>query len=79
LRVIPLSLHFAGSILLLAISDRKTAADWLALPVLALLAILLVLARIAHALIGVRSVVLDYVHACARFLALNYFRKDGCC
>jgi succinate dehydrogenase / fumarate reductase membrane anchor subunit len=77
--VIPLSLHFAGSILSLAISDRKTAADWLALPVPALLVILLVLAGIVHALIGVHSVILDYVHARARLLALGYFRKDTGC
>jgi succinate dehydrogenase / fumarate reductase, membrane anchor subunit len=60
--VIPLSLYFAASILSLATSDRKTAADWLWLPVSALVAILVVLAGITHALIGVRSVVLDYVH-----------------
>jgi succinate dehydrogenase / fumarate reductase membrane anchor subunit len=67
--VIPLSLYFAASILSLATSDRKTAADWLAQPVPALLVILLVLAGIIHALIGVRSVILDYVHTRARLLA----------
>jgi hypothetical protein len=46
----------------LATSDGKTAADWLSLPVPVLVAILVVLAGITHALIGVRSVVLDYVH-----------------
>src|ERR1700752_2481082 len=60
--VIPLSLYFAASILSLATSDRKTAADWLSSPVPALAAILVVLAAITHALIGVRSVVLGYVH-----------------
>ena len=60
--VIPLSLYFAASVLSLATSDRKTAADWLTQPLPALLVILLVLAGITHALIGVRSVVLDYVH-----------------
>jgi succinate dehydrogenase / fumarate reductase membrane anchor subunit len=34
-----------------------------------LLVILLVLAGITHALIGVRSVILDYVHTRARLLA----------
>jgi len=67
--LIPLSLYFAASILSLATSDRKTAADWLSLPVPALLVILVVLAGIMHALIGVRSVVLDYVHTRARLLA----------
>src|SRR5215831_17107430 len=58
--LIPLSLYFAASILSLALSDRKTAADWLAQSVPALLVILLIMAGIAHALIGVRSVIVDY-------------------
>src|ERR1700739_1390383 len=61
LAVIPLSLYFAASVRSLATSDRRTAADWLSLPVLALVVILIVLAGITHALIGVRSVALDYV------------------
>ena len=64
--VIPLTLYFAASILSLVISDRKTAADWLLLPVPVLVAILVVLAGIMHALIGVGSVVLDYVHTRTR-------------
>jgi succinate dehydrogenase hydrophobic membrane anchor protein len=64
--VIPLSLYFAASVLSIATSDRKTAADWLSLPVSALVAILIVLAGITRALIGVRSVVLDYVHTRTR-------------
>jgi succinate dehydrogenase / fumarate reductase, membrane anchor subunit len=64
--VIPLSLHFAASILSLTTSDRKAAADWLSLPVPALAAILVVLAGITHALIGVRSVILDHAHTRTR-------------
>ena len=59
--VIPLSVYFAASVLSLATSDRKTAADWISLPVPVLVAILVVLAAIKHALIGVHSVVVDYV------------------
>jgi succinate dehydrogenase / fumarate reductase, membrane anchor subunit len=62
LAVIPLSLYFAASVLSLATSDRKTAADWLSLPALAFVVIFVVLAGITHALIGVRSIFLDYVH-----------------
>ena len=51
LAVFPLSLYFAASALSLATSDRKAAADWLSLPVLAFV-ILVVLARITHSLIG---------------------------
>jgi succinate dehydrogenase / fumarate reductase membrane anchor subunit len=69
LALIPLSLYFAASILWLATSDRTTAAAWLASPVPALLVILFVLAGITHALIGVRSVLLDYVHTRAWRLA----------
>jgi succinate dehydrogenase membrane anchor subunit len=69
LALIPLGLYFAASILWLATSDRTTAAAWLASPVPALLVILFIVAGITHALIGVRSVLLDYVHTRARRLA----------
>jgi succinate dehydrogenase / fumarate reductase membrane anchor subunit len=67
--LIPLGLYFAASVLRLATSDQTTAAAWLASPVGALLVILFVLAGFAHALIGVQSVLLDYVHTRARLLA----------
>jgi succinate dehydrogenase / fumarate reductase, membrane anchor subunit len=63
---IPLSLYFVASVLSLATSDRKTTADWLSLPVSALVVILVVLAGITHALIGIRSVILDYVRTRTR-------------
>jgi succinate dehydrogenase / fumarate reductase membrane anchor subunit len=69
LALIPLGLYFAASMLWLAKSDQATAASWLGSPVPALLVILFVLALLAHALIGVRSVLLDYVHTRARLLA----------
>ena len=64
--LIPLSLYFVASVLWLATSDRITAAAWLGSPVTALLMMLFVL---AHALVGLRSVVLDYVHTRARLVA----------
>src|SRR5580704_12982505 len=63
LALIPLGLYFVASILRLATSDQMTAATWLASPVPALLVILFVLAALAHALVGLRSVFADYVHA----------------
>jgi succinate dehydrogenase / fumarate reductase membrane anchor subunit len=69
LALIPLGLYFAASILWLATSDRVTAVAWLASPVPALLVILFVLAGLAHALIGLNSVLLDYVHTRGRLLA----------
>jgi succinate dehydrogenase / fumarate reductase, membrane anchor subunit len=67
--LIPLGLYFAISVLWLAKSDQVTAATWLASPVTALLVMLFVLAGLAHALVGLRSVVLDYVHTRARLVA----------
>jgi succinate dehydrogenase / fumarate reductase membrane anchor subunit len=47
-----------------------TAAAWLASPVPALLMILFVLATLAHAVVGMRSVFADYVHTRAlQFIA----------
>ena len=69
LALIPLSLYFTASLLRLATSDRLTAAEWLSSPVPALLVILFLLAGLAHMLIGLRSVFLDYVHTRARLLA----------
>jgi succinate dehydrogenase / fumarate reductase, membrane anchor subunit len=69
LALIPLGLYFAASVLWLAKSDQATAAAWLASPVPALLVILFVLAGLAHALVGLRSVLLDYVHTRARLIA----------
>jgi succinate dehydrogenase / fumarate reductase membrane anchor subunit len=68
--LIPLGLYFVASVLSLATSDRMTAASWLGSPVGALLMIVFVLAGLAHALVGLRSVILDYLHTRARlFLA----------
>jgi succinate dehydrogenase / fumarate reductase, membrane anchor subunit len=71
--LIPLSLYFVASVLWLATSDRITAATWLASPVTALLVMLFVLAGLAHALVGLRSVFLDYVHTRARLVAAGLF------
>ena len=62
LALIPLGLYFVASMLQLATSDQMTAAAWLASPVPALLTILFVLALLAHAVVGLRSVLVDYVH-----------------
>ena len=67
--LIPLGLYFLASMLRLATSDQITAAAWLASPAPALLVILFVLAGLAHALVGLRSVLVDYVHTRARLVA----------
>ena len=69
LALIPLGLYFVASMLLLAIADQLTAARWLSSPVPALLTILFVTAMFAHAVVGLRSVLVDYVHTRARLEA----------
>jgi succinate dehydrogenase / fumarate reductase, membrane anchor subunit len=69
--LIPLGLYFVASILRLATADQMTAAAWLASPVPALLVILFVLAALAHAVVGLRSVIADYVHTPVRVIALE--------
>jgi len=71
LALIPLGLYFASSILWLAKSDQTTAVAWLSSPVTALLVILFMLAGLGHALVGLRSVLLDYVHTRARLMAIS--------
>jgi len=75
LALIPLGLYFVASIVRLATSDRLTAAEWLASPVPALLTILFVLALFAHAGVGLRSVLADYVHTPARLLAAGLLMR----
>ena len=69
--LIPLGLWFVVSMLRLATSDRETTAVWLGSPVPALLTILFVLAVLAHAVVGVRSVLDDYVHTRARLIVAD--------
>jgi succinate dehydrogenase / fumarate reductase membrane anchor subunit len=69
LALIPLGLYFAASMLRLATSDHMTAAAWLASPMPALLTILFMLALLAHAVVGLRSVLVDYVHTRAWLVA----------
>jgi succinate dehydrogenase / fumarate reductase membrane anchor subunit len=69
LALIPLGLYFVGSMVRLATSDEATAAQWLGSPVPALLTILFVIALFMHAVVGLRSVLLDYVHTRIRLVA----------
>jgi succinate dehydrogenase / fumarate reductase membrane anchor subunit len=62
LALIPLGLWFVASILSLARSEQATAAAWLSSPVPAFLTILLLVAVFSHAVVGLRSVLDDYVH-----------------
>jgi succinate dehydrogenase / fumarate reductase, membrane anchor subunit len=71
LALIPLGLYFVASMLRLATSNQELAAAWLGSPAPALLTILLLLALFAHAFVGWRSVLVDYVHTRARLMAAD--------
>jgi len=73
LALIPLGLYFVISLVRLATSDQASAVQWLSSPVPALLTILFVLAVFTHALVGVRSILLDYVHTRARLMSAQLF------
>jgi succinate dehydrogenase / fumarate reductase membrane anchor subunit len=68
LALIPLGLYFVASMLQLAVSDQLTAARWLSSPVPALLTILFLIALFLHAVVGLRSVLADYVHTRVRLV-----------
>jgi succinate dehydrogenase / fumarate reductase membrane anchor subunit len=66
--LIPLGLYFVASMVRLASASQVMAAQWLSTPLPALLTILFLAALFAHALVGLRSVLLDYVHTRARLV-----------
>ena len=67
--LIPLGLYFVASIVRLASASQVTAAQWLSSPVPALMTIFFLAALFAHAYVGLRSVLLDYVHTRARLVS----------
>jgi succinate dehydrogenase / fumarate reductase membrane anchor subunit len=71
LALIPLGLYFVVSMLSLARSEQATAAAWLGSPVPAFLTILFLAALFGHAVVGLRSVLDDYVHTRARLVAAD--------
>jgi len=71
LALIPLGLYFVVSMLSLARSEQATAAAWLGSPVPAFLTILFLAALFGHAVVGLRSVLDDYVHTHARLVAAD--------
>ena len=61
--LIPLTLWFFWSLLLLPTLDYATVRTWLSVPLSALLAVLLVAVTAYHSYLGTNVVVEDYVHA----------------
>jgi succinate dehydrogenase / fumarate reductase membrane anchor subunit len=68
--LIPLTLWFFWSLLLMPNLDYATVRTWLAVPLSALLAVLLVAVTAYHSYLGTNVVVEDYVHAHAAKLFL---------
>ncbi len=71
--LVPLTGWFAVSAATLAGADHATVAAWIGSPVVAGLLILLVLATMYHAYLGLQVVIEDYVHHEGWKLALLLF------
>ena len=70
LALIPLSLAFVVIVLTLLHKDYNSARAEMGEPLPAVLVLLFVLAGVFHAELGMRSVIVDYVHGAAREWAL---------
>lgn len=68
--MIPLTLWFAVSLLTLPTLDFYTVNAWAALPLHAILLVLLVIALVYHSSLGTQVVVEDYLHAPAARVVL---------
>lgn len=68
--LIPLSLWFASQIVFLTDVDRATALQWLGSPLTLGLMSLFLVALVYHAVLGLRVVIEDYIHAKAAKLVL---------
>ncbi len=60
--LVPLTVWFVTSILMLVGADRATLVDWLANPVTAGLLVMLIAATFHHGQLGLQVVIEDYVH-----------------
>jgi len=71
--LVPLSLYAVVSLLRVVEAGRAEAAAWLGSPLGALLVLLLVAAATVHAIVGLRSILLDYVHSRRLLVASDLF------
>jgi succinate dehydrogenase / fumarate reductase membrane anchor subunit len=76
LALIPLGLYLVASLLRLAPYDRITATKWLGSPAPALLMIFLTLAALTHAAVGLRSIILDYIHTPSRLFVTSLLLRS---
>jgi succinate dehydrogenase / fumarate reductase membrane anchor subunit len=75
--LIPLTIWFVVSVVMMAGAPYEQVADWLAQPVPAILMVLLVAATFHHAQLGLQVVIEDYVHQPAVRLASVVLVKLG--
>ena len=75
--LIPLGLYFVASMVRLASASQVTASQWLGSPVPALMTIFFLAALFAHAYVGLRSVLLDYVHSRAHLVCVQLLVHGG--
>jgi succinate dehydrogenase / fumarate reductase membrane anchor subunit len=61
--LIPLTLWFAASLIVLGGSDYSTFIIWLRAPLVTVLMVLLLIALFYHTALGLRVVVEDYIHS----------------
>ena len=60
--LVPLTLWFVYSVVMLTGADQDTARHWLSRPASAILMALLIIATFTHAALGLQVVIEDYVH-----------------
>jgi len=61
--LVPLSVWFVASLLMVVTADHATAIQWLRSPLVAILCSALIVALFYHAQLGIQVVIEDYVHA----------------
>ncbi len=75
--LVPLTVWFVASLIVLTGSDHTTFVRWLRSPLVASLMILLLIALFTHLALGLRVVIEDYIHSGIKFPALLAVRL-GC-
>lgn len=73
--LVPLTIWFVISVLMMIGADRGTMVSWLGNPVTAGLMVMLILATFHHAQLGLQVVIEDYVHSEAWKIGLIIFVK----
>lgn len=68
--LVPLTLWFAASLIMLSGKDYASVVSWMRSPAVALLMISMLISLFLHLALGLRVVIEDYIHTGAKFAAL---------